>query len=317
MANPAPTLLWLRDDLRLDDNAALAAACEIGAPLVILCVVEADDALRPPGGAARWWLHHSLKALGTAFASRGQRLILRSGSARDMVPELARIAGAARVMWNRRYGPAAAIDAAVESALVRDGVAVKTFKSNLLYEPDEIRGPSGPMKVYSAFWRKAQSGPPPRPPIPTPARLPPPVDEIAGDPLESLALLPTAPDWAGGLRETWKPGEDGARERLAAFVDDDMGGYAARRDFPAEPATSRLSPHLRFGEISPFRTLAALGEGGSPDTAKFVGELGWREFAWHALGNFPDMATANLRPEFDLFPWAPPQPLTSTHGGRA
>jgi deoxyribodipyrimidine photo-lyase len=306
MARPSPTLLWLRDDLRLDDNPALAAACETDAPLIVLYILEPGPVPRPPGGAARWWLHHALAAFGDALATRGQRLMFRSGAALGIVPEIARKAGAKRVLFNRRYGPAAAIDAAVESALRRDGVAVKAFKASLLYEPDEIRGPSGPMKVFSAFWRKAEGGPPPRPPLPAPSRFPPPVDGMDGVRLGSLALLPTTPDWAGGLRKTWTPGEDGALARLAAFVEDDLAGYAGRRDYPAEPATSRLSPHLRFGEISPFRILQSLGTPAGGDTAKFVSELGWREFAWHVLGNFPGMATANLRPEFDAFPWVAP-----------
>lgn len=304
MALSAPTLLWLRDDLRLDDNPALTAACESGAPLAVLFVLESDAAIRPLGGAARWWLHQSLAVLGAALERHGQRLILRAGPALDIMPEIARQGGVTRVMWNRRYGPAATVDAAVEAALALGGVAVSTFKANLLHEPDEIRGPAGPVKVYSAFWRKALAGPPPRTPLPAPDRLPPPMHGIAGDRLESLALLPTAPDWADGFRETWKPGEDGARDRLSAFLNGGLQGYASDRDRPAAPATSRLSPHLRFGEISPCRILAALGRASGRDAAKFVSELGWREFAWHALGNFPAMASTNLRPEFDAFPWA-------------
>jgi deoxyribodipyrimidine photo-lyase len=303
-----PTLLWLRDDLRLDDNPALAAACETAAPLTVLYVLEQDDRLRPLGGAARWWLHHSLAALSASLETRGQRLILRTGKAIDIVPDIARDAGVSRVVFNRRHGPAAAIDADVETVLRRDGIGVSTFKANLLHEPDEIRGPGGAMKVYSAFWRKALSAPPPRPPIPAPKQLPPPADGIESDALESFRLLPAAPDWAGGLRDTWTPGEDGAHNRLAAFVEDGIAGYAAGRDRPAEPATSRLSPHLRFGEVSPNRILAALQDAHDRDTAKFVSELGWREFAWHALGNFPAMAVENLRPEFDAFPWSEPLP---------
>jgi deoxyribodipyrimidine photo-lyase len=315
MPHPPPTLLWLRADLRLDDNPALAAASETRAPLVVLYVLERDEALRPLGAAARWWLHHSLAALSASLDARGQRLILRSGRARDIVPEVARQARVSRAVWNRRYGPAAAVDADIEAALRRHGVAVSTFKANLLHEPGEIRGPGGPMKVYSAFWRKALSAPPPPAPIPAPKRLPAPANGIEGDALESLRLLPTAPDWAGGLRETWTPGGDGARNRLAAFVEDGIAGYAAGRDRPAEPATSRLSPHLRFGELSPNRILAALGDATGRDAAKFVSELGWREFAWHALGNFPAMATKNLCPEFDAFPWADPSP-TDLHAWR-
>ena len=303
---PAPTLLWLRDDLRLDDNPALLSACETRAPLIVLYVRETDAALRPLGGAARWWLHHSLAALASAFAARGQRLILRSGESATIVPRLAREAGVARVVWNRRYGPAAAVDATVESALTRDGIAVSTHKANLLYEPDEILGPSGPIKVYSAFWRKALAAPPRRPPRAPPSQMPPPPDDVDGLALASLALAPTAPDWADGLRRTWTPGEIGARDRLSDFVEHRLPGYAANRDRPAEPATSRLSPHLRFGEISPRRILAELGGAGTRDATKFVSELGWREFTWYVLAHFPALATENLRPEFDAFPWGEP-----------
>ena len=307
MTDPAPSLVWLRDDLRLDDNPALAAAADRHAPLLIVYLLEADDRLRPLGGATRWWLHHSLAALSADLAALGQRLLLRSGAGGKVLPALARETGAAAVFWNRRYGPAAAVDDAVAADLRRDRIAVSTFKANLLHEPGDIPSAGrGPVKVFGAFRRKAVALPPPAPPLPAPGRLPPPVSGYAGTDLADLDLLPRKPDWAGGLRDAWTPGEDGARRGLDRFLESGIAGYAAGRDVPAEPATSRLSPHLRFGEISPARIHAAIGGARGAGAAKFLDELRWREFAWHVLGHVPRLAVDNLRPEFDSFPWSDP-----------
>ena len=307
MSDPAPSLVWLRDDLRLDHNPALAAAVDRRAPLVIVHVLEADDRLRAPGGAARWWLHQSLEAFSAELSARGQRLVLAAGAAETVIPDLARKSGAGAVFFNRRYGAAATIDDAIVTRLRRDGMTVSTFKANLLHEPDEIPGTDGgPVKVYGAFRRKAVALPPPEPPIPAPKHLPPPVPGVGGEDLAGLGLLPRKPDWAGGLRETWTPGEAGAHAALDDFLEGGLKGYARGRDIPARPSTSRLSPHLRFGEISPARIVSALGDAGGADAAKFLDELRWREFAWHVLGHVPSMAEANLRAEFDDFPWSDP-----------
>lgn len=307
MTDPAPSLVWLRDDLRLDDNPALAAAVACGAPLVIAYVLEEDPRLRPAGGAVRWWLHHALTALSGRLGTLGQRLVLAAGRSEAILPGLADAAGAGAVFWNRRYGPGTVVDDAVASALRRRNIGVATFKANLLHEPDEIPGTDGgPVKVYGAFRRKALALPSPAGPTAAPTHLPPPVPDVDGLSLADLDLLPRAPDWAGGLRATWTPGEAGAHDALAHFLSAGVKGYAEGRDFPARPSTSRLSPHLRFGEISPARIVAAVGDASGADAAKFLDELRWREFAWHVLGHVPGMAEQNLRPEFDSFPWGDP-----------
>jgi len=131
------------------------------------------------------------------------------------------------------------------------------------------------------------------------------------DDLDDWALLPTRPDWAGGLRETWTPGEASAHERLEAFIDDGLPLYH-RRDEPGVEATSRLSPHLRFGEISPFQVWRRIHGDMTPaarsNVAKFASEVGWREFNTHILFNVPDLATRNYRPAFDAFGWGEPNP---------
>jgi deoxyribodipyrimidine photo-lyase len=311
MTGPGPILVWLRDDLRLADNPALHAAGESGRPVAVLFLLDEESpGLRPYGGAQRWWLHHTLAALARSLEEIGGRLILRRGPAATLVPALAAEIAASAVHWNRRYGPASSVDLAVEAALARGGIAARTFKASLLFEPDEIRNKSGePFRVFTAFWRAALAAPEPRAPLPAPSRLSPLPHSPASDPLAAWSLPPAAPDWAAGFRDHWVPGEAGAASQLRAFAADGLAGYADRRDRPALAATSRLSPHLRFGEVSPFQVWDRLRRlPPSEDSGKFRSELGWREFAWHLLDAFPDLATRNFKPDFDRFPWRAPDP---------
>ena len=304
-ADPGPTLVWFRDDLRLSDNPALSAACRRGAPVVLLYVHdEASPEARPLGGAARWWLHHSLEELDKRLRAQGQMLILRNGPAEKVVPEVARACGAAAVYWNRRYGAAAALDERVAASMPNTGIVTAAFEANLLFSPDAIRtAAGGAFRVFTPFRNALEQAGEPAPALPAPSQIPLGVP-VENDGLAALDLIPTGHDWTAGIRTAWRPGETGAAERLAAFVSR-VGRYAADRDRPAEDATSRLSPHLRFGEISPRQVWHAIaGTPAGPARAKFLSELYWREFAWHLLDERPDLATANLKPAFDAFPWA-------------
>jgi deoxyribodipyrimidine photo-lyase len=303
----SPTLVWFRDDLRLADHAALAAAAKRDAPLICLYVFDEKNA-RSPGAASRWWLAQSLRALDAQLRKRGQRLILRRGDAATLIPRLCAEAKASHVYFNRRYERSAIrADEMVMAALKRQGVDGATFAGGLLIEPDAIDTKSGgPMRVFTPFWKKLRAMGDPRRPAATPGTLPPPV-AIASDDIEDWHLEPAKPNWAGGLRETWTPGAASARERLRDFLDH-IGGYADARDIPSKPSTSRLSPHLRFGEISPvevFHAARFAADQSHPprDIEKFLSELGWREFSWHLLHHFPDLATENLQPRFNAFPW--------------
>ncbi|GAB2845902.1 cryptochrome/photolyase family protein [Microbacterium insulae] len=301
---PSPSIVWLRDDLRLADNPALRAALDRDEPVIALYVLdEESDGVRALGGAARWWLHHSLASLADRLAERGGSLVLRRGPAARVVREAVTDASAGAVFWNRRYGGAERrIDAGLKESLRADGVEVASFAASVLFEPWTVTTGSGShFSVFSPFWRACLAAPPPRAPLPEPREVAGPKHPIASDDLGDWNLLPTRPDWAGGLRETWEPGEPAARGRLRDFFADDIGHYDRARDEPAAGATSQLSPRLRWGELSPHTVWHAGVESGR--AGKFLSELGWREFAWHTLFHFPDLATENLRREFDAFPW--------------
>jgi len=304
----APTLLWFRLDLRLTDNPALAAAVAAGRPVIPVFVLDdADAGSRAMGGASRWWLHHSLAALAEALSTRGVGLVLRRGPAAEVIRRLVEETGAAAVFWNRRYEPwASRRDAAIKTDLRNRGVEVRSFNSALLREPWEIETRTGgPYKVFTPFWKALRATVETATPTPPPARLPAPARMPAGDTLGDWALTPSRPDWADGLRAAWVPGEVAALKRLDTFLDEPVLDYARKRDLPAEPATSRLSPHLHFGEIGPRQAWHAAVTRHEPGrTDKFLSELAWREFAHHLLYHFPDLPDAPLRPEFAGFPWA-------------
>ncbi|HLP23069.1 MAG TPA: deoxyribodipyrimidine photo-lyase [Microbacteriaceae bacterium] len=306
-------LLWLRDDLRLRDNPALVAAAEHGPVTAVYLLDEASPGIRPLGGATKWWLHESLRTLATDLEQLGVPLVLRRGAAAEVIPALVRELGATGVFWNRRYGGVERdIDASIKSALREAGVHVASSAANLLFEPWTVQtGSGGPYGVFTPFWKACLAGPVPRQPLELPQRL---VGGAgaASDSLDEWTLQPRTPDWAGGLRESWTPGERGAHDRLAIFLETGLPAYADGRDFTDRDVTSRLSPHLRFGEISPFQVwhAAATRREAHPEPVrKFLSEVGWREFAWHVLFHFPELANRNWKPQFDAFPWERPEPL--------
>jgi deoxyribodipyrimidine photo-lyase len=307
----APVIVWFRDSLRLADHPALAAAAADGAPVICLYVLdEASPGLRPLGGAARWWLAQSLRSLKASLQAIGSDLVLRRGAAARVIGALARETHAGRMVWNDiAQAPHRAVAEAVAAELAAIGVESKCFPGDLLVDPAALRGKDGRgPRVFTPFWKRVLAlGDPPRP-LPAPTSLLR-IAGVASLAIEELGLEPTRPDWAHGLRATWQAGEHAARERLTAFLEGRVQTYSGDRDRPDRDATSRLSPHLRFGEISPrqvwhaARFTAAAHPVASADIDKYLSELGWREFSRHLLADRPDLATRNLQPSFDAFPW--------------
>jgi deoxyribodipyrimidine photo-lyase len=310
----SPVIVWFRDDLRLSDHPALHAASKTGAPLICVYVLDEESRAahaRPLGGAVRWWLAQSLKALQTALGAAGTALILRRGPAAKIIGDLARQANAGAVFWNDiSQSPHLVIADGVATHLEGIGVEARRFPGDLLAAPADIRTKEGRgLRVFTPFWRRVQSLGDPPSPLPAPRSLAPPPASIESEPLDSFQLEPHHPDWAGGLRETWTPGEAAARARLKSFLSSGVKAYAENRDRPDFDGTSSLSPHLRFGEISPRQVWHAAGFAAAEhhalgaDIEKFLSELGWREFCRHLLFDHPDLAERNLQVSFDEFPW--------------
>ncbi len=306
------TIVLFSNALRLADNAALLAAIESGDPVIPVYIFdEQSPKIRPLGAASKWWLLQSLMALRDDLRTRGSDLVIRCGNTTDCIAELVAEVGAARVFLTRGYTPAAvATEQSLHEILEKKNVQCRRFGGYLLLEPEMVRTKTGTKyTVFTPFWRTASDLIDTTEPQPAPSNILAPESWPTSDDIGSLGLEPKPAHWAAPIAVHWHPGEAGAHERLADFLDGPVQTYKQARDFPATDATSSLSPHLAFGEISP-RTLwfetrkhMAADEAVSTGGAHFLRELGWREFSAHLLFHFPDMQTQPMRKQFSKFPW--------------
>lgn len=288
----------------------MTAATRRGAVLAVFIWAPDEEGEWAPGAASRWWLHQSLAHLDAALRRIGSRLLIRRGPSGAALEELTRDSGADAVFWNRRYEPAVLErDRRIEERLRGAGLQVEIFNSALLFEPRTVRNRSGkPFQVFTAFWKHCLAMEPPPAPVPAPRRIALPAQTPVSLELAALKLEPRI-DWVSGLRAEWQPGEAGAARRLRAICPRAFTQYASERECPALPSTSRLSPHLHFGEISPrqiwhaVRRCAEQHSVGLWRHSRFVTELGWREFAHHLLFHFPHTPERPLRASFERFPW--------------
>lgn len=294
---------WIRRDLRLADNPALDAALS-GNRKVIPLFIWAPDEEEPwaPGAASRWWLHHSLVALDAELRARHSQLIIRKGPTIAALRSVIRETSSSAVVWNRLYEPAViARDKEIKSTLKKEGVETHSFNGHLLFEPWTISTQQEkPYQVFTPFYRSCSSYGPPAAPLPPPRFLPHIPANLWSVDVNDLGLLP-ALDWAGGMSETWKPGETGGSEMLAEFKEEAVSEYKVDRDRPDFKGTSRLSPYLHFGEITPRQVWHACGK--SLNAEPYLRQLIWREFAHHLLYHFPHTPDKPLRENFTRFPW--------------
>jgi len=309
----AATIVWFRNDLRLADNPALDAATQRGGEVIPVYIWAPEEEGRwSPGAASRWWLHQSLLQLDAALREHGSRLILRRGPTGEALRGLAAETHSDAVFWNRRYEPAVvARDTTIKATLRSDGVRVDSFNGSLLFEPWTIHTKADrPFQVFTPFWRSCLDATPPARPLPTPRKLAPPKRWPGTAVLESFALEPSI-DWAGGIRSAWRPGETGAGYQLRRFLDSGLAEYSEQRNRPDVVGSSRLSPHLHFGELSPRQVWHAVHDHVDRETESgmlkagecFLREIGWREFSHHLLFHFAHTIDTPLRPEFERFPW--------------
>ena len=317
-----PVVVWFRQDLRLADNPALTHAVETGRPVIPLYILDEGGQTRPMGAASLWWLDKSLRALAAALGDLGSTLILRRGDSESQLRRLIDETGADAVFMNRLFEPDAfARDADIAHALEAEGVACKGYNGALLARPGSVLNGAGqPYKVFTPFFRALLATVETPPLTAGPSAINTPVG-IALDDIDGWALHPTRPDWSTGFPGT--PGEAGANAALHAFVAGGLKIYGKGRDMPAEPAPSRLSPHLHFGEISPWRAVsfardaAAAGRVPAAEADKFISEIGWRDFSAQLLHAFPQMTDTAFRPEYDAMPWRnDPASLTAWQRGQ-
>ena len=311
----ANALVWLRRDLRLTDNTALQSATDAGfAPVLVYIHAPEEEKPWQPGAASLVWLHYSLQSLKKSMEEKGGRLIIRTGKSLVELEKLIEQTEAEAVFWNRLYEPACiARDSKVKEVLKQRGIHAESSNGALLVEPWTIKNLSGdPYRVFTPFWKNALQTIDNVQPTLAPKQLPAVPEKVKSETIDSLNLLP-ATKWERTFWEFWQPGEAGAVELLEAFIEGAAIGYKEQRNFPDRIGSSRLSPHLHFGEISPRQILKAIRQHKWPakaeaDVIHFISELGWREFSHHLLFHYPHTSNQNLVAKFDNFNWAKPNP---------
>jgi deoxyribodipyrimidine photo-lyase len=285
----------------------LTYAAEQGKVLPIYIDDQACPEHYQPGGASKWWLHQSLQSLNDSLSGQ---LHCLSGDAAELLIALVQEHKITSVVWNRCYEPwQIKRDSAIKARLLELGVEVHSFNARLLWEPWQVLKKDGtPYKVFTPYYRRGCLSKA-DPPVPTgaPPKLELDYQAELDQGLDSLGLMPEI-DWYQQMQELWQPGETGAADKLSAFLPQRVTEYKNQRDIPNEQGTSRLSPHLHFGEISPNQIwyAAIYSLNGKIDDVGldcFLSELGWREFSHYLLYHFPTLPQKNFSPKFENFRW--------------
>lgn len=292
-------LVWFKKDLRLRDNLAFSYACDNHESILPVYIYDEELDI---GAAQKVWLHHSLKKLSDSL---NEKLVLRKGDPKKIILQLVNDYDIKGVYWNRCYTPYEMDrDAKIKQTLKNQDIDTHSFDGYLLFDPPKIKNKQGSFfKVFTPFYKSCLDRPDPRPPVNKPKN----VNYVTGksEGLDTWALLPTRPDWSKSIVEEWQPGEEGAKKRLLNFLNTRIHKYSKGRDFPGDDLTSMLSPHLHFGEVSPYQVWHAARKSEAPQNEinKFISELCWREFSYHLLYHFPDLPKKNWNKNFDKFPW--------------
>ncbi len=314
MTVTAPAIFWFKNDLRLQDNPGLTAACDSGKPVIPVYILDDESPLHwKRGGASRWWLHHSLAALSADIEKAGLHpLVLLHGDAKKEIMSICEKTGADAVFWNRSYEPwAMQRDKSIKEQLKQEEIEATSFGGFLLWEPWEIANKTGqPYKVFTPFSRACLERGGIRPPLTKKIKAPVPEKQVKGLSLKSLGLLPEI-KWYQTMAKEWQPGEAGGRARLKEFSGDGLHDYKSKRDYPAVDGSSRLSPYLHFGELSPHTiwhhvsdVMAKSGNATLENNGQgYLRQLIWREFSWHLLYHFPTFPEKSWNPQFEKFEW--------------
>jgi deoxyribodipyrimidine photo-lyase len=306
VAEKTATIVWFRRDFRLSDNPALRAAVELGNPIVPVFIFSPEEEKDwAPGGASRWWLHHSLISFSQSLKDKGVGLVIRRGKTVEVLDELIKEAGAKAVFWNRLYEPEIIKrDTKVKEHLGKLGIEAHSFNGALLKEPSTFSNQAKkPFQVFTPFWNALEKILDPALPSGEPERLAGISKKLDSLKISDLNLLPKI-KWDSKFYEVWKPGEKNAQKVLDTFLKASVDDYSTGRDIPSIRGTSHMSPYLHFGEISPNQVWHAVKKAGYSEGAKtYLREIGWREFAHHLLVHFPHTPNQPLRENFKNFRW--------------
>lgn len=301
-----PSIVWFSQDLRIEDQPALNAAIAKGGAIIPLYIwAPQEEKEWAPGAASRWWLYGSLKRLQAKLSQLGLNLIIRQQSSLKSILDIVKQTKADAVFWNQRYEPILIQrDALIQKKLSELDIDVQIFNGSLLFEPHEILNKKQkPYQKFGHFWKYCDKLSEPNLPFPKPLKAKHYTKHIDSDSIEHLNLLPTIP-WDKGLKEQWQSISFSTKHNLQAVIENIVTHYSAKRDIPGIEGTTRMSPFLHFGEISPRQVWHEVRQKLKTKGDVFLRQLGWRDFAYYLLFHFPHLASQPLRTRFASIPWS-------------
>ncbi len=304
-------IVWFRNDLRLLDNPALYHAYKNYNRVIPIYIFDENlGGNWKRGEASKWWLHHALFHLNRDLNKEGCTLIIKKGETLEQLRKILSFTKAKEIFFNSLYELFnIKLEQEVEKLCSLLGAKVTRFKGNLLLEPWGIKNKQGNnFNAFTPYWNACKKK------VNLPSSLPKPEFKVyhiqlSSDSLDDLNLLPKKVDWAGGLRDTWEASEKRALQLFETFIDNRLGDYSELRERPDIIGTSFLSPYLHFGQISveyiynSLRFLSCRNQTLSQEIEKYLSEIGWREFSYYLLYNFPRLPEENFKSYFDKFPW--------------
>lgn len=311
-------LVWLRRDLRVDDNPALVAAIRSAKNVIPVYVFAPEEEGQfQPGKCSRWWLKCSLASLSRDLGVLGSRLILRrSAETAPALLALARETGASAVFYNHLYDPISLVrDNEVKAELVASNVTCFSFNGDLFYEPWLIVDEKGaPYTTFAEVWDRVVKMPhPPQHPLLPPPGMPPVPHDVESIDLDALGLMTEEEEMSSEhLKFKWSPGTAGGMSIFVEFMDKRLKTFDRDRAKTDRNSTSQLSPHIHYGEVSVRRIFymvkqrewewASAGVGGT-SCADFLRQMGYREYSRYLSFHFPFTHERSLLEHLRACPW--------------
>lgn len=279
------SVFWFRRDLRLTDNVGLSQALQLGNTVLPIFIFDQNILDELPVNDARVnFIYDNLVKINNDLKKKGSGILILKGNPIDEFKKLTLKYNIAQVFYNNDYEPyAIQRDKEVAKFLKSQGIQVRSFKDQLVFERDEILKPDGnPYTVYTPYKNKW---------LATYEKT---IlnchEEIKSDLFYQVKI---------DFPRLSEIGFEKSEQKVKPFILKKLHLYGERRDYPADDITSYLSPHLRFGTVSVREIFSKI----RTEDSVFKSELIWREFFSQILYHFPKVVDQNFRSKYDGIEW--------------
>ncbi len=297
------SVVWLKDDFRTINNPAISSLInEKKSGKKVIYIFDKDKYYKQE--AQRWWLAKSLEVFQEKLQELNITLDIISGNAEKIIKNLVNNKKIDKIFWNKScHLDENLTELNVKKILEENNIIFIEFNSNLLNPVEKVKKDDGtPFKVFTHYWKKAE-----KIYLENNQKIDERISSYSKKKKinKDIEAIYPKKNWNRKFEKYWDPSEEKAIEILNNFIKNNIEYYATNRDIPSLSGTSKLSPYLKFGQISVHQIMnkCLMIKSKKIGFRKFINEIGWREFSHSLLHNFPEMEKNNLRKEFDKFNW--------------